>query len=387
MKIAIIDADLIGRRNHRFPNLASMKLAGYHKERGDDVVLITDYSLLFDAGGTAGGQLLFDHVFISKVFTDTPVPPELLTLPNVSYGGTGFFYANAPPLEDEIEHHMPDYHLYDEWVEKQMASGVKRSALTYYLDYSIGFTTRGCIRGCSFCVNRDSRKAVVHSQLSEFLDASRPYICLLDDNVLACAEWRAVFDELRATNKPFQYKQGLDERLLTEEKCEVLFSSKWRGDYIFAFDKLADLPLIERKLQLIRRYTSVVPKFYVFTGYDHSTPDGKPGSVDFWQSDLRDLYTRIALLLSYRCIPYVMRFAGYTASPYAGVYVQIARWSNQPAFVKKKTFVEFCRLHKDGSATMRTLELLKAELPDVYRAFSTLRFGEPFQPLAQPPPT
>ena len=381
MRIAIIDADLIGHRNHRFPNLASMKLAGYHKERGDDVELVTDYSLLFDAGG----KLLYDRVFISKVFTDTPVPPELLTLPNVSYGGTGFFYANAPPLEDEIEHHVPDYHLYDGWVERQIAAGVKRAALTYFLDYSIGFTTRGCIRGCSFCVNRESRKAVVHSPLSEFLDDSRPYICLLDDNVLACAEWKTVFDALRQTNKPFQYKQGLDERLLTDEKCKVLFSSKWRGDYIFAFDKLADLPLIESKLQMISRYTAAVPKFYVLTGYDHSTPDGKPGSVDFWQSDLRDLYTRIALLLSYRCIPYVMRFAGYTASPYAGVYVQLARWSNQPAFVKKKTFVEFCRLHKDGSATMRALELLRSDLPDVYEAFSTLRFGEPFQPLANSP--
>ncbi|MDD4450105.1 MAG: hypothetical protein PHS76_05325, partial [Sphaerochaeta sp.] len=75
MRVAIIDADLIGRRNHRFPNLVAMKLAGYHREHGDDVELITDYSLLFDAGG----KLLYDHVYLSKVFTDTPVPAELLT--------------------------------------------------------------------------------------------------------------------------------------------------------------------------------------------------------------------------------------------------------------------------------------------------------------------
>ncbi len=373
MKIAMIDADLIGRRNHRFPNLASMKLAGYHKERGDDVELVTDYSPLFDTGG----RLLYDRVFISKVFTDTPVPEKLLSLPAVRYGGTGFFYANAPPLDEAVEHHIPDYHLYDGWVEEQLKVGVKRQALSYFLDYSIGFTTRGCIRGCSFCVNQNYRKASLHSQLGEFLDTTRPYICLLDDNVLACAEWRAVFDDLRASGKPFQYKQGLDERLLTDEKCDVLFSSKWRGDFIFAFDRLSDLPLIESKLQIIRRFTSVIPKFYVFTGYDHSTPDGKPGSVDFWQSDLRDLYTRIALLMSYRCIPYVMRFAGYAASPYASVYIQIARWSNQPALVKKKTFVEFCHMHKEGSATMRALELLRFDLPDVYEGFLALRFGEP----------
>ena len=31
MKIGIIDADLIGKKRHRFPNLACMKIAGYYK--------------------------------------------------------------------------------------------------------------------------------------------------------------------------------------------------------------------------------------------------------------------------------------------------------------------------------------------------------------------
>ena len=31
MNIAVIDADLIGRKRHRFPNLVCMKLSGYHK--------------------------------------------------------------------------------------------------------------------------------------------------------------------------------------------------------------------------------------------------------------------------------------------------------------------------------------------------------------------
>lgn len=36
MKIAIIDADLIGRSKHRFPNLACEKISGYHKELGNE---------------------------------------------------------------------------------------------------------------------------------------------------------------------------------------------------------------------------------------------------------------------------------------------------------------------------------------------------------------
>lgn len=44
MKIGIIDADLIGRDSHRFPNLACEKISGYWKEQGAEVILLTDYS-------------------------------------------------------------------------------------------------------------------------------------------------------------------------------------------------------------------------------------------------------------------------------------------------------------------------------------------------------
>ena len=116
MNIAIIDADLIGRKRHRFPNLACMKLSGFYKEAGDEVVLKTDYD----------GLDAFDKVFISKVFTDTEVPGAILSLSNVSYGGTGFYYDKAPRLPEEIEHHFPDYHLYDEWVQGKLAAGRSR---------------------------------------------------------------------------------------------------------------------------------------------------------------------------------------------------------------------------------------------------------------------
>jgi len=43
MIIAIIDADLVGRKKHRFPNLACMKLSSYYKSLGNQVFLKTDY--------------------------------------------------------------------------------------------------------------------------------------------------------------------------------------------------------------------------------------------------------------------------------------------------------------------------------------------------------
>jgi len=353
MRIAVIDADLIGRKRHRFPNLACLKLAGYHRDAGDAVELKTDYDCLER----------FDRVYLSRVFTDTPVPAVVLETPNVVYGGTGFFYDKAAPLPPEIEHHMPDYHLYDGWVEKQMAEGRPRRQFAYYLDYSIGFLSRGCFRKCAFCVNRNYDHAAAHSPLSEFLDKSRPKICLLDDNFFACPKWKDLLLELKATGRPFQFKQGLDERLLTDECCEMLFGSRYDGDYIFAFDNVADAELIEQKIRLVRRYSNAVLKFYCFTGFDREDR----WDAAFWERDVYDLFTRIEILMRNGCIPYVMRYARYRESPYRGLIISITRWCNQPAMFKKKSLREYGMLNGADSSCMRYIAEYERDHPEMSR--------------------
>lgn len=351
MKVAVIDADLVGRKKHRFPNLVCMKISSFHKNQGDSVVLKTEYKELDS----------FDQVYLSKVFSDTPVPEDVLQLENVTYGGTGFYYDKAPKLPEEIEHGMPDYHLYDEWVEDQMAAGGKRLDFKYYLDYSIGFLTRGCFRKCKFCVNQNYNKVSKHSPLEEFLDPERKKICLLDDNFLGHPSWKEMLLELQATRKPFQFKQGLDERILTDEKCELLFASKYDGDYIFAFDNVADAALIEKKIKLARKYTKAVPKFYCFTGFDRNDKwDG-----DFWYRDIIDLFIRIEILMRNKCLPYVMRFNRYEESPYRGLYITIARWCNQPSFFKKKSLREFGVANGLNSACYRYLSDFEERFPEV----------------------
>jgi len=351
MRIAILDADLIGRKRHRFPNLACMKLSGYYKALGDEILLKTDY----------GGLDAFDRVFISKVFTDTPVPEAALKLSNVSYGGTGFFYDKAPALPEAVEHQMPDYHLYDGWVSAQLAAGKRPQEFSYYTDYSIGFLTRGCFRKCAFCVNQNYDRVLLHSPLSEFIDSSRKKLCLLDDNFFGCPDWKRLLTELQTTGRPFQFKQGLDERLLTDEKCAALFCSRYDGDYIFAFDNVDDAELIERKIQLARKYTNAVMKFYCFCGFDRTDR----WDADFWRQDVLDLFTRIEILMRNRCLPYVMRFARYTESPYRGVYVSVARWCNQPSFFKKKSLREFAELNGVDSACYRYLHDFEQRCPEV----------------------
>ena len=92
-QIAIIDADLIGRKKHRFPNLVCMKLSNYLRiEKGKNPVLKLDYDNLED----------YEAVYIAKVFTDTPFPEGIVETDKIHLGGTGFYFDKAPNLPDEI---------------------------------------------------------------------------------------------------------------------------------------------------------------------------------------------------------------------------------------------------------------------------------------------
>ena len=46
--------------------------------------------------------------------------------------------------------------------------------------------------------------------------------------------------------------------------------------------------------------------------------------------------------MSYGCLGYIMRHEDYHKHPLKNIYVQIARWCNQPPFYKKMSFWEFC---------------------------------------------
>lgn len=380
MKIGIVDADLIGRKKHRFPNLVCEKISAYWKEHGAEVVLLTDYE--WDIND-------FDSVYVSKVFTDTPAPDWIKETDKIHIGGTGFYFDKAPNLPDEIEHHMPDYSLYDDWIESVVAEAkVEKEKLRKpfdeasfrlqfreYKEYSIGFLTRGCFRKCGFCVNKKYNHVFLHSPLDEFYDESRPKICLLDDNFLGCPNWKALLEGLIATGRKFKFKQGIDERLLTEEKCRLLFSANYDGDYTFAFDNIADYDLIQSKLEMIRRYTDTrYIKFYVLVGFESTTIE-----------DIENAFKRIELLMRYHCVPYIMRFQNKNETPwkdseFRGMYTQLARWCNQQHLYKKMSFRQFCVRSQEICKTenycapYKVMVEVEAKYPEIAKNYFDLRY-------------
>ena len=247
-----------------------------------------------------------------------------------------------------------------------------------YLEYSIGFLTRGCFRKCGFCVNQKYSFVFKHSPLEEFYDPSRKKICLLDDNFLGCPKWKEMLEELIATGRQFKFKQGLDERILTDEKCEMLFNSKYDGDFTFAFDKISDYDLIHNKLKLISKYKkNKSVKFYVLVGYD---------STD--ATDIENAFKRIDLLLHYGCLPYIMRFQNKNEAPwkdsnYRALYVAMARWCNQPSIIKKMSFRQFCianQLYKKNQttkcSTLVVMEEFEKEYPEIAANYFDVRMED-----------
>ena len=343
-KIGVIDADFLNS-NTRFPNLALMKISGHYNADLINYEQVADY----------------DHVYLSKVFESTNVPEDVLEQSNLNYGGTGFYFDNADPLPAEIEHTMPNYTLYHDYVDKKPAT-------KYYFDTSIGFTTRGCFRQCPFCVNRNATKSVKWSDLDEFVNPEHKRITLLDDNILACKDRTHILQALGDYNKPFEYKQGLDIRLINNEIAKILIESKYYKDFVFAFDDYANKDLIIPKFDLWTDYESSIgknTKIYLLCAYK---------SIDL--QDICELFERIRILFRYKFLPYVMRYKNWENSEYRGMYITITRWCNQPSLVKKKSFREFCQMFPDHYAPNRYLREFENRHPEVAAKYFDMRFGE-----------
>lgn len=315
-----------------------MKLSSYHKSIGDNVELIN----IDEMNGLFQSQ--YDKVYCAKVFSDTETP-DYLQGKNIQFGGSGFYYDKAEKLPYEIEHIMPDYNLYTpRIINKYVATNRQQ----YFNDFSIGFTTRGCIRRCAFCINKNEKTVYKHSDLSEFVDSKKQFIMLLDDNIVAYDKFEEIFEQLNATGKPFVYKQGMDFRLLDKRKMDVIFNSNYYSSsknqskgartFHFAFDNYADRNKIEENLDIYYKNKQYAFKvfFYVLTGFDRN---GKYDNA-FFDKDIFETLKRYEMLFKYSAYPYPMFHENYKKSPYKKHLEQMRAIFRSPMLYTNKTVLE-----------------------------------------------
>ena len=246
MRIGLIDVD-----GHNFPNIPLMKLSAWHKSRGDTVEW---YEPLIH--GFPNPPL--DKVYMSKVFSFSPDYEYFVNAKEVVKGGSGYCISleNGKEVFDkskdkelpyEIEHIYPDYSIY----------GIT--------DTAYGFLTRGCPRGCDFChvKVKEGLCSCKVADLSEFWNGQKN-IVLCDPNILACKDWKSLLQQLVDSKAWIDINQGLDIRLMTEEKAELIKQMKIK-ELHFAWDRYEDKDIIVPKFKMFKEITQIdIRKLIVF---------------------------------------------------------------------------------------------------------------------------
>jgi len=283
-RIALYDVD------STIPNLALMKLARHHKERGDEVVW-------YDALWT----LTYDRIYASKIFDFSD--GKLLDPERMEIGGTGWDLKSALP--PEVERLQPDYSLYG------------------YL-HNIGFTMRGCRFRCKFCVvpEKEGRPQTNNTVGEIWQQRDSDFIVLLDNDFFGNPEWRERIAEIREHDLRVNFSQGLNIRIITEEQATALASVRFTNLHAtkkqvhFAWDRWRDARLIRRGFERCVA-AGIKPwqmAFYVLIGFDTTHEQN---------------LERVMTLASWGCDPYVMPYD--RGDPYQKAFT---RWVNHRAIFK-----------------------------------------------------
>ena len=300
MRVLLIDID------SKIPNLALMKISAYHKKAGDIVGL----NFLEDP----------DKAYISVIFKknrDKAVSSAFnlrLTYPNIDIDIGGPGYDLKKGLPPEIEDSQPDYNLYPG------------------IDYSLGFTTRGCIRRCPFCIVpiKEGRLTRVRS-IEEIHNPAHSQIKLLDNNVLADKDnFRHIAEYVINNNLKLDISQGLDARLLDEETAQLLAKIKPMCCFVFAFDSLKYKAQVLRAIQLLKDAGVNVRGAVQFYVYCDNSQTGEYG--------IKSALERCQILKEAGTNPYVM--LNIDQEPTADMK-HLKRWANRKAIFWTSDFKDY----------------------------------------------
>lgn len=291
MKIGILQVD--GDK----PNLALMKIAAYHEQRGDQV---SQYiGPLFDH--------TYDKIYASKIFSFSPMP-ELPAGKSV-IGGTGIDFSNRLP--QEIEAMTPSYSLYPDFKAH------------------IGFSMKGCRLSCSFCVVPTKEgKPFKYNTIDEILinPKGRNRLMLLDNDFFGTGDWERNLRRIIELNLKVNFSQGLNIRILTQRQATLLaqcryYASDFKNKLLtFAWDRYEDKDDIMKGIE--RCDNAGIPRdhlqFFVLIGYDTTPAQDED---------------RILTLRRLGCMPFVMKYDRSNAYQKA-----LARVVNRRAIWRSPTF-------------------------------------------------
>ena len=148
-------------------------------------------------------------------------------------------------LYPPIEKCFPDYSIYPQF------------------KFAVSMTSRGCPRGCSFChvAAKEGRCSVKVADQKDFWNGQKE-IKLLDPNLIACPDWKELMQQLIDSKAYIDFTQGLDIRLMTKEKAEMINKLKikmihfaWDNYEFDTYEKLKEFrPLLKFRKQELQNH-------------------------------------------------------------------------------------------------------------------------------------
>lgn len=250
MKVLLVDLSPKSK-NRSMPSLALLKLSTFYKNKGDDVKWV-------EAGQAPSGKfdkILFSSIFLSTLRNDIsyiksysekyPDSEILVGGPNLSLRGDIFkeklknknvkFHFG---LLEEIETVAPDFDIAN-------------------INYSYGFTSRGCCNKCPWCVVPITEGQVRPiKNWQNTVNLKHKLFSAMDNNVLACGEdhFESVLKWCQERGIYFEFNQAMDVHLFYKNPNFFNILNKYKGNLwqlFFSWDSMrqdTSAPEIAKKL-------------------------------------------------------------------------------------------------------------------------------------------
>lgn len=313
------------------PNLALLRLAGWHRSIGDDVRWERGTMRRMDEPG-------YDVVYGSAIFTSSAKAVAQLRqqFPGAMVGGWG------GDRDLRIEHIVPT-----QFNAVDYSAHPKFSA-------SIGYAMRGCRFKCGFCcvpvMEGKARFAGMPSEIWRG-DPHPRHVHLLDNDFFGSPRWRDVVDNIVNGGFKVCINQGINVRLLTDENAEAVVRMVPQNTHFTrrrlytAWDSIGDERVFFDGMERLDR-AGWKPEWtmaYMLVGYDRR---------ETWER----IEHRFRRMTALGIDPYPMVFGGDEKRPAPANYRELKRWQRYVRIGKWRT------MSFDEYSTQRSHE----KLPDLF---------------------
>ena len=256
--IGLIDID------SKLPNLVLMKISNYYKSLGEQVEFVKEKGV-------------YSKIYASAIFTKSEHKCRELIKKHgeiLEMGGTGWDLGKRLP--PEIESMQPDYSLYTaDMIYQRIRGGIgkketKVAKAQTIVDAGQGFSSRGCVRQCKFCMV--PRKEGAFCQVAEIKDLINPKskVLILNDNNLS-ADPLAIekLAEIHDRGLVVDINQGCDIRLMTDELAKALSVVKHLRSIHYAWDLMGFEQQVFRGIKTLSKHIKAYRQMcFILVGFD-----------------------------------------------------------------------------------------------------------------------